>query len=97
MWSLFDGSSKVCDKVVTYYDLIMKLPSGHRKMINSEQCYRIYVHSPFVEHHCIVLVDDKEVCGYLTLELTVMVTGSTDDQRQVAPKAQLLCAACLYN
>jgi len=87
--SIANSSARAYDQAVSFYDLIMGLESGHEKMIDKELCYKVYVHCPFVGHHCIVLANDLGL-GCLTLELTV--NNDVPDGRAtstVAPKVQL--------
>lgn len=72
----------------TFYDQIMELNSQHKIFMSDRRCYKVYVHSPFVDHHCLVLADKKGYCEHVTLELTL--TDMTDSEgQQVAPKSQL--------
>jgi len=92
MTSVFKGSARAYDEALSFYDLIMGLDSSHKKIIDKNLCYKVYVHCPFVDHHCIVLVDDLGLCGCLTLELTIMEDSDVPDgqaSHKVAPKVQL--------
>lgn len=70
----------------SYYDQIMALDSKHKNFMAQKLCYKVYVHSPFVNHHCLVLAEKENRCEHVTIELTVIIDGET---RQIAPKAQL--------
>ena len=90
--SFINGSTTAYDEALSFYDLIMGLDSSHKEMLTKNLCYKVYVHRPFVGHHCIVLVDDQGLCGCLTLELTVMEDSDVPDGQavhKVAPKVQL--------
>ena len=73
------------DGAKSYYDQIMGLNSRHKKVMTKELCYKVYVHSPFVDHHCLVLAEKEERCERVTFELTIIDGKGL----QVAPKAQL--------
>lgn len=77
----FDGGGR------SFYDYIMDLDSRHKGLMTEELCYKIYVHSPFVYHHRLVLVDKEEYRKHVTIELTIDATDG--ESFQVAPKAQL--------
>ena len=79
----FDGSE-------SFYDQIMALNSQHKWFMTEKLCYKVYVHSPFVDHHCLVLAETGGHCEPVTIELTIKTIDTTDgESRQVAPKAQL--------
>jgi len=90
--SVSNSSTSAYNEAVSFYDLIMRLNSGHREIMSERLCYKVYVHCPFVGHHCIVLVDDQGLYGCLTLELTVVVNNDVPDGRAtstVAPNVRL--------
>ena len=72
----FDGGS-------TFYDQIIALNSRHE--MTQKLYYKVYVYSPFVNHHCLVLVDKEEYCEHVTIELTIQ--SAIDETWQVFPKA----------
>ena len=71
----------------SFYDYIVELNSWHKEFMTVELCYKVYVHSPFVDHHCLVLVEKEGRCEHVTFELTII--ESMDGGYQVSPKAQL--------
>ena len=76
------------DEAKSFYDQIMKLSSRHKEFMNEKLRYKVYVHSPFVDHHCLVLAEKEGRCEHVTFELTI--AESIDGEGfQVAPKAQL--------
>ena len=77
----FDGGGR------SFYELIMELGSRHKGLMTEKLCYKVYVHSPFVGHHCLILVDKEEYREHVTIELTIDATDG--ENYQVAPKAQL--------
>ena len=77
----FDGGGR------SFYDHIMELGSRHKGLMTEKLYYKVYVHSPFVYHHRLVLVDKEEHREHVTIELTI---DATDGERfRVAPKAEL--------
>ena len=79
----FDGET-------TFYEQMMALNSRHKKFMTDCRYYEIYVYSPFVNHHCIVLADKKGAFKPLTIELTVNDIDTIDGvDRQTAPKSRL--------
>ena len=77
----FDGEGR------SFYDHMMELGSRHKGLMTEELCYKVYVHSQFVNHHRLVLVDKEEHREHVTIELTIDATDG--ESCQVAPKAQL--------
>ena len=78
----FDGEGR------SFYDHIMELGSRHKMFMTEEMCYKVYVHSPFVCHHYLVLVDKKDYREHVTIELSIADT-TDGESLQVTPKAQL--------
>lgn len=72
----------------TFYDQIMALKSQHKIFMTDKLYYKVYVHSRFVDHHCLVLVDKSRFCEHVTIELSVVDTVDGESY-QVVPKAQL--------
>ena len=78
------------DGVKSFYDQIMALNSRHKWFMTEELCYKVYVYSPFVDHHCLVLIETGGRCEPVTIELTVNTIDTIDGERwQIAPRAQL--------
>ena len=76
----------------SFYDQIMVLNSRHKWFMTEKLCYKVYVHSPFVDHHCLVLAETGGHCEPVTIELTINPIGTctTDGENwQVTPRAQL--------
>jgi len=90
--SAFNGSTRAYDEVLSFYDLIMELDSSHKEIMSKDMNFKVYVHCPFVGHHCIVLADEQGLRGHLTLELTLSRGSDVPDgqaKHRVAPKVQL--------
>ena len=81
------------DKWITFYDQIMALDSQHKKFMERQLCYKVYIHSLFVHHHCLILVDKEGHCEPVTIELTVHTDTPDGESWKVAPKAQLYSGA----
>ena len=88
MSSLFNGSVRAYGDAPSFYDLIIELDSRHKEIMKTRLYYKVYVHCPVASHHCIVLIDDRGLCGYLTIK----EDGDVPDRQathKVAPKVQL--------
>jgi len=73
----------------SFYDQIMELNSRHKLFMTEQLYYKVYVHSRFIGHHCLVLVDKSGYCEHVTIELTVSPDTVDGESSEVAPKAQL--------
>lgn len=74
----FDGEG-------SFYNQIMALRSRHKESMADKLYYKVYVHSPFVNHHLLVLVDKEEYSEHVTIELTITDISDGD----IKPKSRL--------